>query len=143
MVARYGDRRSQLCVIWTQTLQEARQRKRMVLTHTQTHTQSEQERKRDAGCQHVVISWLLTKHTVSDEVLEVLLLLSTLSSTPDSDLCQHAIFFFRRVTAINSPAQHTGVDYTHCTCGVFSFSCEGKLCECRTQLVDKTTRSCL
>lgn len=49
-----GERWSQLFVVWTKTLQEPRQRK--VRIHTRTHTHRKQ-----AGRQHVVICWQLTK----------------------------------------------------------------------------------
>lgn len=67
LAAWYRERRSQLCVIWTKTLQEARQRKYMVRTHA--HTQKQ------AGCQHVIVSWRLTRHRANNikyKVLEVL-----------------------------------------------------------------------
>lgn len=74
LAAWYRERRSQLCVIWTKTLQEARQRKYMV--HTHTHTQKQ------AGCQHVVISWRLTRqhaNNIKYTVLEVLAFINKVS----------------------------------------------------------------
>lgn len=94
LIAWYRDRQPQLQLIWTQTPQEARQRKHMFLTHTHTDVGGKQ-----AGCQHAVISWPLTTQTQSDTEF---LFRSAFSRPPDSDLYRHADKSICRTTVINS-----------------------------------------